>query len=101
MSRISKCSLPCRFLHQNPVCTSPPHVLHTPPVSFFFIWSSKKHFMKSKGYKAPLYAVITPLPPRLSAPYSRKTSACVSPSKRCTLKIHFDIITSPTSTFSK
>jgi hypothetical protein len=63
----SKWSLSLRFLHQNPVYISPPHVLHAPPLSFFWILSPEQYGVRSTDHSAPRYVVFsTPVSPRPS-----------------------------------
>ena len=38
---------------------SPPHVLHAPPTSCFFIWSSEKYMARSTSYEAPHHALFS------------------------------------------
>jgi hypothetical protein len=45
----------------------PPYVPHTPPISFFYIWSLEWRILRRREHKAPPYAVFsTPLLPRPS-----------------------------------
>ena len=68
--RFPKWSLSLRFPHQNPVYSSPPYVLHAPPISFFSILSPEQYLVCSTDHPAPYYVVFsTPLVP-LSPKYS-------------------------------
>ena len=42
------------------------HVLHTPPISFFSIWSPEQYLVSSIHHKAPLPCYLIPLRPKYS-----------------------------------
>jgi hypothetical protein len=46
--------LPVSYVHSS----SPPFVLHVPPISLFFTWSLQLYLEKNTSYEAPLYAVL-------------------------------------------
>jgi hypothetical protein len=93
--RCSKWSPSLTYLQQNLVYTSPPFVLHAPPISFFVTWSSEYNLRRSTDDKAPLYIVFsTPLLPvpsqaqiSSSAFYSLTPSTYIHLSM-CEIKFH-------------
>ena len=77
------------FLHVFPPkpcmsLSSLPYVLHSPPISFFLIWSSEWYVVRSTQHNAPRYEVFsTPLSPRpsyvfLSTLFSNSLPHCES-----------------------
>jgi hypothetical protein len=87
--RSFKWPLSLRFPHQNSACISPfpIHVPHSTPTSFYLFWSPGKYLVPTNSTAPHYVASATTLIPRPSwarisspAPYSRRPSACVSPS---------------------
>jgi hypothetical protein len=60
--------------------SSPPYVLHAPPISVFLIWSPE---YRSTEFKAPYYVVFSiPLQPHSSSASSPPCSVCTEESVR-------------------
>jgi hypothetical protein len=60
-----KLSLSLRFLHQNPVYTSPPYALHSPPISLLSILLPENYWVSSTDQYSCHY-VVSSLPVTLS-----------------------------------